>query len=79
MNDCELISRVYDLGEGRILGVDQSGDERDKTALCFAMHTNGNIVVLDTKIIEQQKDIDEYINMNMKEIYGVFQVNKVLQ
>lgn len=75
---CKSISKAYDFGEGRILGVGKSRIQGDKTALCFAKYDGEKITVLKTELIEQQNDIDEFINKNMKEIYGVFDVSKEL-
>lgn len=72
MNDTyPSISNQIKLTNDYILSVDQSIRE-DKTCLCFAKQSEGEINILGFKYIEKQKDIDKYINMNIKEIYGVF-------
>ena len=70
--DYPMISRYYKLNDNCILGIDQTNSSGDKTCLCFARLEGGKINFLDFKHIEKQKDIDKYININMKEIYNVF-------
>lgn len=72
------VSRIYKLGEGNLLSVDQSGINGDKTALCFSRYDGKKIIVLKTELIETQNDIDEFINKNMEEIYKVFGIKKEL-
>lgn len=67
-------SNVYELGDGKVLAVDQSGINGDKTALCFARFKEGKIKIIKNQLIEQREDIEEFINTNMQEIYGVFSV-----
>lgn len=57
----ESFSGLYDLGEGKLLGVDQSGPDGDMTALCFAKVTSNGIVIKWTKVIEQSEDIEQYM------------------
>lgn len=75
---CKSVSKIYKLEYGKLLGVDQSGIKGDKTCLCFARYNGEKITVLNTKLIEQQEDIDKFINRNMKEIYGVFCIDEGL-
>ena len=58
-------SKIYNLGEGKLLGVDQSGINGDKTALCIAKVNEGIITIEKIKLIEQREDIEMYINENM--------------
>ncbi|HFD2033383.1 TPA: hypothetical protein ACF2DD_001960 [Clostridium perfringens] len=68
----ESFSKVYKLGEGKLLGVDQSGIKGDKTALCFAKYNGDKMLILRSKLIPQQEDMDNFINKNMKELNKVF-------
>lgn len=75
---CKSASKLYELGKGMFLGVDQSGMQGDKTCLCFARCKDKAVFVEKVEIIEQQEDIDKFINSNMKEIYGVFGIKEEL-
>ncbi len=59
---------IYKLGEEKVLGVDQSGINGDKTALCFARINGEKINVIRVELIEQQEEIQKLINRNEKEI-----------
>ena len=71
-NEYPAISRYYKFDNNYILGIDQTNCNKDKTCLCFARLEEDKINFLDFKYIEKQRDIDKYINKNLKEIYGVF-------
>ncbi|MEG2289567.1 MAG: hypothetical protein RSC24_06330 [Clostridium sp.] len=68
----KALQKICKLGEGRVLKVDQSGINGDKTVLCFARFNEGNIKIIKNQLIEQREGIEELINTNMKELYGVF-------
>ena len=70
------ISKVYQLGGGRLISVDQTNSNEDKTCLCFAKLVNGTMNIEEIKCIEKQKDIDKYMNEIMAEIYEIFGVSK---
>ena len=72
------VSKVYRLGDGKSISVDQTNSDEDKTCLCFAKLENGVMKVEEIKLIEKQKDIDKYISKNIDEIYKVFGVDKKL-
>lgn len=70
--DYPMASKYVKLTNDCILGIDKTNSSEDKICLCFARLEEDKINFLDFKYIEKQSDIDKYINMNMKEIYGVF-------
>lgn len=70
--ECQSISKVYNLGKEKIIAVDQSSDNKDKTCLCFVECKDAEITIKDIKYIEEQEDIDKYINKNLAKIYGAF-------
>lgn len=70
-----MVSKQIQLTNDYILGIDQTNSSNDITCLCFTKLEEDKVNILDFKYIERQKDIDEYINLNMKEIYGVFGLN----
>lgn len=72
MIEYPMVSKQIKLTNDCILGIDQTSSSEDTTCLCFARLKEDKINILDCKHIAKQKDIDEYINMNMKEIYRVF-------
>lgn len=41
-----IFSKVYELGEGKTLVVDQNGINGDKTALCFARFNEDKIKII---------------------------------
>lgn len=71
-NEYPEISRYYEFDNNYILGIDQTNCNEDRTCLCFAKLDDDKMIVKDVKYIEKQRDMDKYINKNLKEIYGVF-------
>lgn len=71
------VSKVYHLGDGVIMGVDQSNSNEDKSCLCMAKFKEGVMTIKGIKYIEKQEDIDKYINKNMAEIHGVFGIGNL--
>lgn len=67
------ISKVYDLGEGKLIGIDQTDSNEDKTCLCLAKHKNGKLIIKEIRYIEKQEDMDKYINRNLAKFYGVLE------
>lgn len=71
------ISKVCNLEEGMLLGIDQSNDNADMTCLCIGKMKDGVMEIKDIKYIEKQEDIDKYIIKNLAKIYGIFRVSKL--
>lgn len=69
-------SKIYHLGDGKLIGVDQTNRTEDRTCLCFVKYNKDEkMFIKKIKYIEKQKDIDKYINENLAKIYSVFGVS----
>jgi len=73
----KIISKVYNLGDGILLGVDQSNSSEDKTCLCIGEVKDGIMNIKEIKCIEKQDDMDKYVNRNLAKIYEVFGVSNL--
>lgn len=69
------ISKTYNLGNGVLIGIDQTNSNADKTCLCIAKFKNGVMDIKGIRYIKKQEDIDKYINENLSNIYKAFKVN----
>lgn len=47
------ISKIYNLGKGNIIGVDQTNNTADITCLCFAKLDNGIIAIKRVEYIKK--------------------------
>lgn len=68
----QSISKIYNSDKEKIIAVDQSSDNENKTCLCFAKYKDEKITIKEIRYIEKQEDVDKYINKNLAKIYGVF-------
>jgi hypothetical protein len=74
--DYPSISKVYNLENGVLIGVDQTNNNADKTCLCIAKLNDGVMDIKEIRYIEKQEDMDKYINKNTAKIYGALGISK---
>lgn len=67
------VSKTYHLGEGKLISVDQSSCDEDKTCLCLAKIKDRKMIIKEIQYIEKQEDMDKYINRNLAKFDRVFE------
>jgi hypothetical protein len=73
----QSISKGYDLGDGKLIGVDQSNNSEDRTCLCVAKFEDGVMDIKEIKYIEKQENMEKYINRNLAKIHGAFGISNL--